>query len=729
MEKQTFNLKSLLILSCMVILFFGFFTPEAMATSPVSLQKGQLPIPGSSETAGFLHTSLHGVLLENQKVQLVWEEDGNLNLRFYDREILWSSNTGGTGAVLYFMAGDGKFLIKDNNNNVIWSAGTIGGYKIWLQSNRNLVLASSSDQTIWQSGTEMPSLATDGWGRIDATGRPEDFMVPWNSGYNYLTICTEGADGGKRHVTSAGGVSANGGSGATIVATYEIGTGANQIPPGSFIRVIIGKKGPTRSVGTTAGCYGGGGTAVLLKRYNEAEWRLLQVAGGGGGAYSACCSDAKEGQSAETGRDGGSGSGGTGGAGGTNGSDGEFVGTTGWGVAGEEGCGAFCTSEYHGMWPGGDSDPTLLPGNRDDDYNADDFNGTFGFGRGGDSDNAGGAGGGYSGGGSAKNYHVGGGGGSYVNVEQMAIQDMIAIKNPTTFNTQDGFILYQFSNTLFNGRIRFAYNTGKCIDDYGSHTDNGTNIQTYNCHSYDNQQWYFHPTDRTIHSALDYSKCLDLSQSHTDNGTNIQLWDCNGTDAQHWVYNGLYRTMHSSVDSGKCWDAANGSASTANVNLQLWDCIYSNNNQKWVIADATTVSNVSNMKHIVPVSATSFAVHSHTGAESGSNIQLWTKDNTNTAEQWYFDGLAIKMRDHQNLCIDLNQSNTNNGNNIQLYTCNGTDAQKWIYDGMTKAIRSVINPDKCMQIEKNTDGVYGKRSNIDIQDCNGSAAQQFLIQE
>ena len=87
------------------------------------------------------------------------------------------------------------------------------------------------------------------------------------------------------------------------------------------------------------------------------------------------------------------------------------------------------------------------------------------------------------------------------------------------------------------------------------------------------------------------------------------------------------------------------------------------------------------------------------------------------------------MRDHQNQCIDLSQSNTDNGNNIQLYDCNGTNAQKWLYDGMNRSIRSVVNPDKCMQIELNTDGVYGKRSNVTIYDCNGSDVQQFLIQE
>ena len=48
---------------------------------------------------------------------------------------------------------------------------------------------------------------------------------------------------------------------------------------------------------------------------------------------------------------------------------------------------------------------------------------------------------------------------------------------------------------------------------------------------------------------------------------------------------------------------------------------------------------------------------------------------------------------------------------------------------MNRSIRSVINPGKCMQIMPNTYDQYGKRSNVEIHDCNGSVEQQFLIQE
>ncbi|MCB9283890.1 MAG: ricin-type beta-trefoil lectin domain protein [Lewinellaceae bacterium] len=675
MKKQPFNFRSLLLLSFVAMLTFGFFTPQAMATTPVSLLKGQLPIPGSSEMAGFLPTSLHGVLLENQGVQLVWEQDGNLNLRFYNREILWSSNTGGKGDVLYFQQSDGKLLIKDKSNNVVWSAGITGGQKLEVQANRNLVLLNSSNQRIWESGTTINTLQTDGLRRIGATGKPQDFMVPLNTSYQYITIYTEGADGGKKQVKEASGATrftVKAGSGATIVGIYEIGTGENQIPPGSFLRVFVGKKGYTRTGQTTSGCDGGGGTGVLLKRYNEPEWRLLQVAGGGGGAYSDCCTDKHEGKSAETGRDGGKADGSNSGNGGTNGGDGGATGSTGSTPA-EPGRGAFCSSTYYGMWPGGKSDPTILPGNVDNNYSfghegIDD--GEFGFGIGGDGGTAGGGGGGYSGGGAGASYHAGGGGGSYLNTEQMAIHNIVKIKHGATSDTQDGYILYQFSNSVPDQEIKFAYNTNKCIDDDHSSTTNGTNIQSYSCNGTNAQKWFFQFEDRTIRSMVDISKCLSLKDDTGDNGTNIHLWDCKVNSNQTWVYNGIQKTIHSGLNGNKCMDAANGSAyPNSNVNVQLWDCQYTNDNQKWEIAGATTVSNPANMKHIVPVLATGFAVHSHTGAESGSNIQLWTKDNINTAEQWYFDGLAIKMRDYQNLCIDLSHNNTDNGNNIQLYNC------------------------------------------------------------
>ncbi|MCB0535778.1 MAG: ricin-type beta-trefoil lectin domain protein, partial [Saprospiraceae bacterium] len=187
--------------------------------------------------------------------------------------------------------------------------------------------------------------------------------------------------------------------------------------------------------------------------------------------------------------------------------------------------------------------------------------------------------------------------------------------NSQTSSPKDGYVIFQFTNDLPGSQaINFAYNPNKCVDDTGSSTSNGTNILSYTCTGNPNQNWWINIGDRSIRSALDFNKCLDLDHSNTANGANIQLWDCNDTDAQHWVYNGLYKTIHSGVNSNKCFDAKNANqVYNLNVNLQLWDCAYASNNQKWEIAGATTVSDPAAVRHIVPVLAPGFAVHSHTG--------------------------------------------------------------------------------------------------------------------
>ena len=598
---------------------------------------------------------------------------------------------------------------------------------IVMVSHLSVIQAQSNGEDLFDD-SQIHTIDYPGW-------EIRDFYIPQNVQHDYLYLHAEGADGGARIVKEAWGSIrhiVNGGSGATIKAIFKIGTGTGEIPRGSRIRMIIGGAGKSRTSQDQQASGGGGGTAVLFKAPSTAssKFKLLMVAGGGG--MSDCCTVKFQGRSAETGTSGSSGNG-NGGvfSGGSDGNGGESDAVEHVGAGG----GAFTAggsgSLANGGAGGGIDDPHGGRGGYNDGiaFIGDTYSeGGCGYGAGGQGNAAnGGGGGGYSGGGVVGGDTFrggGGGGGSYLNSD--LAKDSYKVKNPTTSDPKDGFVQYQFMNST---QIKFVYNPNKCIDDTGSNTSNGTNILSYTCTGNPNQNWWINIGDRSIRSALDFNKCLDLDHSNTANGANIQLWDCNDTDAQHWVYNGLYKTIHSGVNSNKCFDAKNANqVYNLNVNLQLWDCAYASNNQKWEIAGATTVSDPAAVRHIVPVLAPGFAVHSHTGEQYGSNIQLWTKDDINMAEQWDFAGLIIKMRSNHNLCIDLIDSNTDNGNNIQLWGCNGSNAQKWLYDGMTKSIRSVVNPDKCMQIMPNTDGVYGKRSNVEIHDCNGSGPQQFLIQ-
>jgi hypothetical protein len=75
----------------------------------------------------------------------------------------------------------------------------------------------------------------------------------------------------------------------------------------------------------------------------------------------------------------------------------------------------------------------------------------------------------------------------------------------------------------------------------------------------------------------------------------------------------------------------------------------------------------------------------------------------------------------QNKCVDLPNANTTNGNRLQLWDCNGTNAQRWLFmsDG---TIRSGVNTNKCIDLPgwNTADGTP-----IQIYDCNGGSNQQW----
>jgi glucoamylase len=108
--------------------------------------------------------------------------------------------------------------------------------------------------------------------------------------------------------------------------------------------------------------------------------------------------------------------------------------------------------------------------------------------------------------------------------------------------------------------------SGKCIDDAGASTNNGTAIQIWTCNATSAQSWTWSSADGTLR-VLD--KCIDVTGGATVNGTLIQLWDCNGTGAQQWRWRQQSRLMN--PQSGRCLDVTGGGTSNG-TRLQLWDC-------------------------------------------------------------------------------------------------------------------------------------------------------------
>ncbi|NUR31952.1 MAG: hypothetical protein HOV83_39945 [Catenulispora sp.] len=109
------------------------------------------------------------------------------------------------------------------------------------------------------------------------------------------------------------------------------------------------------------------------------------------------------------------------------------------------------------------------------------------------------------------------------------------------------------------------------------------------------------------------------------------------------------------------------------------------------------------------------------GANSanGTAVQLWTCNGTN-AQRWTIasDGSVQAL----GKCLDVTAAGTANGTKIQLYDCNGTGAQKWQHQSNGE----LVNPSsgRCLDATgpSSADG-----TRLQIWDCYDSANQQWSI--
>jgi hypothetical protein len=81
------------------------------------------------------------------------------------------------------------------------------------------------------------------------------------------------------------------------------------------------------------------------------------------------------------------------------------------------------------------------------------------------------------------------------------------------------------------GQIRQVGDTGKCLEDPGSKTANGSPVELWTCGTSSNQKWTV-VQDGTMRVL---GKCLDMAGLGTATNTALQLWTCDSGDgAQQW---------------------------------------------------------------------------------------------------------------------------------------------------------------------------------------------------
>ena len=99
-------------------------------------------------------------------------------------------------------------------------------------------------------------------------------------------------------------------------------------------------------------------------------------------------------------------------------------------------------------------------------------------------------------------------------------------------------------------------------------------------------------------------------------------------------------------------------------------------------------------------------------------VQVYTCNGTN-AQQWTVaSGNTLQVL---GMCLDVNGAGTANGTLVDLYTCNGTGAQDWV----PQSDGALLNPDsgKCLD----DTGFGGSGTQVQIWACADSSNQQWNI--
>jgi chitinase len=98
-------------------------------------------------------------------------------------------------------------------------------------------------------------------------------------------------------------------------------------------------------------------------------------------------------------------------------------------------------------------------------------------------------------------------------------------------------------------------------------------------------------------------------------------------------------------------------------------------------------------------------------------VQVYTCNGTN-AQQWTVASNTLQVLGK---CLDVNAAGTANGTTVDLYDCNGTGAQTWV----PQSNGELLNPESGRCLDDT--GWGGSGTQVQIWDCADSANQQWSI--
>ena len=211
-----------------------------------------------------------------------------------------------------------------------------------------------------------------------------------------------------------------------------------------------------------------------------------------------------------------------------------------------------------------------------------------------------------------------------------------------------------------------------------------------------------------LRAAVAEGTCLDLHHASTANGTNVQLWECKDQPHQSW-YMTMTGELRSAANPGMCLETWNGNVWLARCNGESW--------QRWRLTEAGEVRSMWNPDKCVDVQGGS--------GTWGTNVQLWTCNGT-PAQRFTIARLPwaeVRSALHGNRCMDVSQESTQLGADVIMWECTGRDNQAW-YLTPAGELRSGVAANRCLDVPNNAPA-----QGLDLQawECNGTSAQRFFL--
>ena len=183
--------------------------------------------------------------------------------------------------------------------------------------------------------------------------------------------------------------------------------------------------------------------------------------------------------------------------------------------------------------------------------------------------------------------------------------------------------------------------------------------------------------------------CLDTAADSKADGVNVQTGQLDFSQSQAWqVYkqtDGAYKLVNR--QTGKCLDLKGGTLSSGQ-NVQQWTDNGSRA-QSWVAQAVGTTTSILggtvNVVRLMPSGSSNLALSTAQNVVGG-NAQVKTLSTSDLSQQWALidaseaivDGsFELRLKADTRYALDVSAGSKANGANVQVYSANGTNAQKW----------------------------------------------------